>query len=53
MQKQINLSIMMPKDTSSNISLHVDTHSGESPFQVVMWLPLTDVYGTRHVYNTT
>lgn len=50
MQKQINLSIMMPKDTSSNISLHVDTHSGESPFQVVMWLPLTDVYGTKSMY---
>ena len=50
MQKQINLSIMMPKDTSSNISLHVDTHSGESPFQVVMWLPLTNVYGTKSMY---
>jgi sporadic carbohydrate cluster 2OG-Fe(II) oxygenase len=50
MQNKINLSIMMPKDGTSNIPMHVDTHSGESPFQCVVWLPLVNVYETKGMY---
>ena len=42
-QNRLNLGIMMPEDSSSNISLHADTDSGESPFQAVVWTPLTKV----------
>jgi sporadic carbohydrate cluster 2OG-Fe(II) oxygenase len=50
MQKMINLSIMFPNDGGSNIPLHVDAHSGESPYQCVAWVPLTDAYETKSVY---
>ena len=49
MQNRINLNIMMPHDAGSNIPMHIDTHSGESPFQCVMWLPLTSVSNTKSV----
>lgn len=50
MQNRINLSIMMPDDGSSNIPLHADTHAGESAFQVVAWMPLTDVVDRNGVF---
>lgn len=50
MQNRINLSIMMPGDASSNIPLHADTHAGESGFQVVAWMPLTDVVDRNGVF---
>ena len=50
MQNKINLSIMMPKDGSSNIPMHVDTHSGESPFQCVLWIPLVNIFGSKGMY---
>ena len=50
MQNRININIMMPDDSGSNIPLHSDTHSGESPFQCVMWLPLTDVYDSKSIF---
>jgi len=50
MQNKINASIMMPKDNTSNISLHSDAHSGESPFQVVLWIALTDIYDSKSMY---
>ena len=40
MQKKINLSIQMPKDKDSLLDLHSDIYAGESPFQVVVWIPL-------------
>lgn len=43
MQKNINLSIQTPKDKNSMLSMHSDIHAGESPFEVVVWIPLTDV----------
>ena len=50
MQNRINSSIMMPRDSGSNIPLHIDAHSGESPFQVVLWLPLTNIWGSKGMY---
>jgi sporadic carbohydrate cluster 2OG-Fe(II) oxygenase len=43
MQKNINISIQTPRDKDSMLSMHSDIHAGESPFEVVAWLPLTDV----------
>ena len=50
MQSRINLSIQMPKDTSSLLPIHADTWSGVSPFEVVVWLPLVDCYRTKTMY---
>ncbi len=50
MQKRINLSIQFPKDNSSLLALHSDVWSGDSPFEVVAWLPLVNCYGTKSMY---
>ena len=50
MQQRINLSIQMPNDLSSLLSVHADTWSGDSPFEVVVWLPLVDCFGTKAMY---
>ena len=44
MQNKINLSIQNPNDDSSLLNMHADTWSGDSPFEVVVWLPLVDTY---------
>ena len=50
MQQKINLSIQLPKDSSSLLPLHSDTWSGDSPFETVVWLPLVDCYKTKTMY---
>ena len=50
MQKKINLSIQLPKDKDSLLDLHSDIYAGESPFQVVVWIPLVDVYDTKSMF---
>jgi sporadic carbohydrate cluster 2OG-Fe(II) oxygenase len=50
MQLRINLSIQFPGDTSSLLPVHADTWSGDSPFEVVAWLPLVDCYRTKAMY---
>lgn len=50
MQRAINLSIQLPQDTSSLLPLHSDVWSGNSPYEVVFWLPLVDCYKTRSMY---
>lgn len=52
MQKKINLSIQMPNDKDSLLDLHSDIYAGESPFQVVVWIPLVDVYDTKSMFFT-
>ena len=52
MQKKINLSIQMPNDKNSLLDLHSDIYAGESPFQVVVWIPLVDVYNTKSMFFT-
>ena len=49
-QRNLNLSIQFPKDSSSLLDAHLDTFSGESPFQVVLWLPLVNVYNTKSMF---
>ncbi len=50
MQLRINLSIQFPDDESSLLPVHADTWSGDSPFEVVVWLPLVDCYATKAMY---
>lgn len=50
MQLRVNLSIQMPEDVSSLLPVHADTWSGDSPYEVVVWLPLVDCYRTKAMY---
>jgi len=50
MQRRINLSIQLPDDDSSLLPVHADVWSGDSPFEVVVWLPLVDVYATKSMF---
>ncbi len=50
MQLKVNLSIQFPGDDSSLLPIHADTWSGDSPYEVVVWLPLVDCYGTKSMY---
>jgi len=50
MQLRINLSIQLPEDDSSLLPVHADTWSGDSPFEVVVWLPLVDCYLSKAMY---
>lgn len=50
MQLRVNLSIQFPNDDSSLLPVHADTWSGDSPYEVVVWLPLVNCYGTKAMY---
>jgi sporadic carbohydrate cluster 2OG-Fe(II) oxygenase len=50
MQNRINLSIQMPDDDSSLLDIHADVYGGETPFQVVQWLPLVDCFDTKSMF---
>lgn len=50
MQLRVNLSIQLPNDDSSLLPVHADVWSGDSPFEVVVWLPLVDCYGSKTMY---
>ena len=50
MQNRVNLSIQMPQDRSSLLDIHADVFSGETPYQIVQWVPLVDVGDTKSMY---
>jgi len=50
MQNKVNLSIQMPNDDSSVLPIHADAFGGETPFQVVVWLPLVDCIRTKSMF---
>ena len=50
MQNMVNLSIQLPKDKTSLIDTHSDIFTGETPFQVVAWLPLVNVERTKSMF---
>ena len=50
MQKNLNLSIQCPNDTSSILPIHSDVWSGDSPFEINLWVPLVDCYKTKSMY---
>jgi len=49
-QSKLNLSIQMPNDSSSNLDLHTDALSGQSVFEVVLWVPLTRAFDSNSMY---
>ncbi len=50
MQKNINLSIQLPNDETSLLPIHSDVWSGDSPYEINLWLPLVDCYKTKSMY---
>lgn len=50
MQNRINFSLQFPNDSSSLLSIHSDSFSGETPYQVVQWVPMVDVYDTKAMF---
>ena len=50
MQRNVNLSIQLPHDESSLLPLHSDVWSGDSPYEVVLWVPYVDCFGTKAMY---
>ncbi|MEM8929664.1 MAG: sporadic carbohydrate cluster 2OG-Fe(II) oxygenase [Acidobacteriota bacterium] len=50
MQRRVNLSIQLPDDDSSLLPLHADSWSGDSPYEIVLWIPLVDVADTRSMF---
>jgi sporadic carbohydrate cluster 2OG-Fe(II) oxygenase len=52
MQRRINLSIQFPNDDSSLLPVHADVWAGDSPYEVVLWIPLVDCYNTKSMYFT-
>ena len=49
-QTKLNLSIQMPEDNASVLDLHTDALSGQSVFEVVLWVPLTKSYSSNAMY---
>lgn len=50
MQRRINLSIQLPDDESSLLPVHADVWSGDSPFEIVLWVPMVDCFGTKTMF---
>lgn len=50
MQRRLNLSIQMPRDDSSVLPVHADSWDGDSPFEVVLWVPLVDCRATKSMF---
>jgi sporadic carbohydrate cluster 2OG-Fe(II) oxygenase len=46
----LNLSIQYPHDKTSLLSMHTDFFSGESIFQVNLWMPFVDVRKTNSMF---
>lgn len=52
MQRRVNLSIQLPNDDSSLLPVHADVWAGDSPYEIVQWIPLVDCYATKSMYIT-
>lgn len=50
MQRRINLSIQLPGDESSLLPVHADVWSGDSPYEIVLWIPLVDCFSTKSMF---
>lgn len=50
MQRRLNLSIQLPADGSALLAVHADVWDGDSPFEVVVWLPLVDCHDTKSMF---
>lgn len=50
MQRGVGLSVQLPGDQSSLLPIHTDVWDGDSPFEVVLWIPLVDCFATKSMY---
>ena len=50
MQRRLNLSVQMPDDETSVLPVHSDVWDGDSPYEVVLWVPLVDVAGSKSMF---
>jgi len=50
MQLRVNLSIQLPGDKNSLLPIHSDTWSGDSPYEVVVWIPLVNCFKSKSMY---
>ncbi len=50
MQLRINMSIQMPYDETSILPIHSDTWAGDSPYEVVIWVPFVDCFKTKSMF---
>ncbi len=50
MQRNINFSIQLPGDDSSLLPIHADVLQGDSPYEVVLWVPLVDCYDSKSMF---
>jgi sporadic carbohydrate cluster 2OG-Fe(II) oxygenase len=50
MQRGLGLSIQLPNDDSSLQPLHSDVWSEDSPFELVLWIPLVDCVRTKSLF---
>jgi len=50
MQRGVGFSIQLPEDEKSLLPLHSDAWSEDSPFEVVLWIPLVDVFRTKSMF---
>ena len=49
-QNKLNLSIQMPSDPSSLLEIHSDCGSGDTPFQINLWIPITNAFDTNSMF---
>ena len=49
-RSDINLSIQLPNDKSSLLEMHTDFFSGESLYQINLWIPFTKVKRTQSLF---
>lgn len=49
-QNKLNFSIQAPNDKNSVLMLHTDTLSGQTEFEVVLWITFTESYETNSMY---
>lgn len=50
MQRGIGFSVQLPDDASSLLPLHTDVWDGDSPFEVVLWVPLVDCRRSKSMF---
>ena len=50
MQRGLGFSVQLPNDAGSVLPLHSDVWSEDSPFEVVLWVPLVDCFGTKCMF---
>jgi sporadic carbohydrate cluster 2OG-Fe(II) oxygenase len=48
--KMVNFSMQLPRDETSLLPIHSDMFSDESPYQINLWVPLTDAHDSNSMF---